>query len=374
MPCFTRLLSALLLSALAAAAASPTPPEAGVAEGSADCLFLLEGPTDAPPPPQVTCGSFRQTVRRRGAAWEVSVATAPRSVPGAAASAPRWDDAPLLALPEEFRAALASAVGSPADADEACARVAAFLETRLAYTEDPAASPDPAEVCRLGRASCVGRARVAALALGALGLQTRPVIGLRAPAEGTPQTLAGGALHVWLEVRAPGAAPAYFDPAFSVGWLPSRYVVLREGGGDSPGDLARWRGGSLRTLWRRDRIFYETGRGGGTRLWRAAGGPRGGASVLGKLLDGRDAPLPGTAYLRGPSGTFAVTLWEGNFCFGDLPPGDYELALDSGGPAARDAFTLLPMDKRSRVFYSRTGKGPAADHGTGRQPGGSLSP
>lgn len=231
-------------------------------------------------------------------------------------------------------------------------------------------------MCRRGRASCVGIARVAACALEAFGFSPLPVIGLRAPGAGSPLALEGGALHVWLIVSSLDGRPFFFDPAFSSGWVPERYIVLRVGGGWGPEELSAFRGGTLKTLWRRDRLFYFQTGAGETVVWSARDSAQSaGAALSGKLLDGADAPLSGTAYLRGAAGVTAVRLWQGNFCFQDLQPGDYELAVESEGrPAGRESFFLGPMDKRTLVIYSQDGRGHTAGHGTGREPGGPLPP
>jgi len=375
MRCSTTLRSALLAGVLLVPALAAAPP-VGRVTGDADALYLLQTPAGAPAPPAASFAGFRQTVRPGTGGWEVSVSVKPTPVPSTGPVHPDWSHPALSPLPREFVSDLRTALSPCQEPGETMAALAHFLRSRFSYEARPGDSDDPTAACRSGRASCVGLARLSAAALEALGFTSEPVVGLRAPADGTELPLEGGALHVWLAVRAPEGPAFLFDPAFSSGWVPERYLVLRVGGGWGPGDLARLRGGSLTTRWRRDRLFYFPALAGETLVW-AAGAPTGGpgASLCGKLLDGADTPLPGTAYLRGPQGVAALPLWQGNFCFSGLPPGDYDLVLESAGArAGGESFSLMPMDKRTLVIYSRGERGRGAAHGTGRQLGGPLPP
>jgi len=376
MRCSTTPRSALLAGLLLLPALAAIPPPAGSVTGEADAVYILEAPRDAPAPPSVSFSGFRQSVRPHAGGWEISVSVKPLPIPAARPVRADWSYPDLAPLSPEFLRDLHAALDPCRDTGEAATALARFLRTRFVYTSHPDDPEDTATVSRSATASCVGLARLASCVLAALGFTSEPVIGLRAPADTTALSLEGGALHVWLAVRGPAGEPFLFDPAFSSGWVPERYVVLRVSGGWTPGDLGRYGGGSLSTLWRRDRLFYFPAPSGETLVW--ASGPADalpGACLSGKLLDGADAPLPGTAFLRGPQGVLAVPLWQGNFCFLDLPAGEHQLVLESAGErAGGESVTLAPMDKKTLVIYSRGERGRGAAHGTGRQPGGPLPP
>lgn len=350
---------------------SERPPlSSGVIFGEADCVYRLSAIPGAPGPPAVVLRGFRQRAAQRGQEWEISIHTRAAPVGGGYSFDAHLAQTALAGLPEVFRAAAMASLKNVTSADGACLQIARLLREHLAYVplrEDESA--DPAALLQKGTASCAGFARIAALLLQCGNVSCQPVVGLRAPSDGGPLLLKGGALHVWLEVHASDAPPAYYDPAFSAGWVPARYVVLRTGDGFQAGTLGAWKGAILLRLWQRDRLFAVPAKEGETLFWRGGEPPIAPNSALlcGKLLEGGDGPLAGSAILRGAELSLAVPLWEGNFCFQDLLPGEYDLSVISETrTCAHESISLTAMDKKTVVFYSQGARRSSAVNGTGR--------
>lgn len=364
-----RLLLALLLFNLAPLSAPPAF-RSGYTFGEADGVYLLSPTGGAPPPPSLDLPTFRQKAVRKGTVWEVTLHSRSARVEGGYSWDARKADRLLAQLSKEFSGEALASLAPLKTADDACYQIAKLLRDHLAYAPRPGEEALPLEVfLNERRASCTGFARLAALLLQCGGVECEPVVGLRGPTGTAPLPLEGGALHVWLHITAPGGRTTNYDPVFSAGWLPARYVVLRIGGGFGTGALGAWKGATLRRGWQRDRLFAVPAREGETLFWRGGNPPlsQNRAMLCGKLLDGGDAPLHGTAVLSGADLSLTVPLWEGNFCFQDLLPGEYELSVMSGNiPCAREAVSLAPLDKKTVVFYSQGARRPSAVNGTGR--------
>ncbi len=265
------------------------PPSAeGAVEGRGDALYRLQIPEGAPAPPAYANRTFRQSVRREAGAWLVTVVSFPSPVSDPRPFQPDWSSPALAGLPGPFLGELRAALRSCKTRDAALHAATLFLRARTTYLRQPDFDESPAEVCRRGRASCVGMARLARALLDALGIPCRPVLGLQAAGGSGPAVLEGGALHAWLEADLSGGS-VFVDPWYSSGWVPERYVVLRVGDPLAPADLSRLAGGTLSALWRRDRIFYDPPPDTEALLW-GPGTPRlfgSGSTLLGKALGSR---------------------------------------------------------------------------------------
>lgn len=336
---------------------SPAPAGFGTASGTASAVFVLAAPQGFTPPAYHNDG-YRQTVSSiaGGPRVSVSVDLAPLKLrtpfrPG------RLPDS--LGLPPDLAAALNTALAPCQRAGEAVDAVLLTLHEAVRYNERPDFEETLPGVLRRREASCVGMTRVASAVLGALGLACREVVGLRAPVREGPVVLQGGLLHAWLEIAYPGGPTVFCDPLRSSGWVPETYIVLKVGEGLERGALGALSGTTLRCESHRDRLFYEPAPGVRGVLWhRPSSAAYTGSLVTGKVLGPLDAPARGSVRLEGPGGTVPMDLWEGNFFFRDLAPGEYALvATPLGAPPQRALIRLNPMDRRTVLFYSPPGEG-----------------
>ncbi len=292
-------------------------------------------------------GGWRITVRVALGALRVRTPFRPGRLPSS------------LHLPRGPSRSLEARLASCGREDQAIDAVLLFLRERLKYTSRPDFDETLQSVIAKGEASCVGMTRAAVTILRALGVSCREVVGLKAPPSAEPTVLQGGLLHAWLEIDYPGVGRVFCDPFRSTNWVPQNYVVLRVGAGLSAGALKAFTGGTIRLLRQTDRTFYEPPADTECLLWaRPSSDFYYGSFITGKLLGALDLPLGGKATLAGAGGSTSMSLWEGNFFFDDLTPGEYELTVVSaGGSAHREKLRLTGMDKRRLIFYSRSAGG-----------------
>ena len=326
--------------------------------GKAESSYAIVADAHTPPPPAYSNDGFRQTVQGYSGRWRVTVAVdlkpflvrlpfRPGRIPGG------------LGLSADQARGLEKAVAHCQRADEAVNAVLLYLRTILAYQERPDFDETPEAVLQRGSASCVGMTLTAVRILKGLGISCREVLGLKLPPSPAPVELRGGRLHAWLEVDYGSASSAFYDGWRSCAWIGDGYVLLRRGGGLAVGDLASYAGGSAVCIARKDRIFYEPAQQTRCLLW--ARPPQSlftGTLLSGKLVGPLDAPQAGTATLQGEGSSASMDLWEGNFFFRDLSPGQYRLTVTpSHGESQSLPITIHSMDKRFVLFYSRIGGG-----------------
>ena len=346
----------LVLASLAASG-SPAPAGFGTASGQASSVYHLAAPQGLVPPAYKNDG-YEQSVSAEtgGRRVAVSVDLTPLKIrtpfrPGRLPAS--------LGLPPDLATAFNTALAPCQRAGEAVDAVLLTLHKTLRYNERPAFEETLPEVLRRREASCVGMTRAASAVLGALGLPCREVVGLRAPIQEGPMILQGGLLHAWLEIAYPGGPTVFCDPLRSSGWVPETYIVLRIGEGLEPGPLSALSGTTLQCESHRDRLFYEPAPGVEGVLWRRpSSAAYTGTLVTGKVLGALDAPARGSIRLEGPGGTVKMDLWEGNFFFRDLAPGEYALvATPLDAPPQRALIRLNPVDRKTVLFYSPPGEG-----------------
>jgi hypothetical protein len=357
-----------LAAALAILASSPVraadPPGLGWVSGSAKASYLLET-KGGPAPPSYTNDGFEQTVQGSQGRWLVSVSVDLRPfrvrLPFIPGKIPKG-----LGLSPTQSGDLEKALATCQRADEAVNAVLLFLRSHLSYQERPDFTETPDAVLRRGSASCVGMTLTSVQILRSLGISCREVIGLRLPPASGPIELRGGLLHAWLEVDYGSSGSAFYDAWRTCGWVGDGYILLRRGEGLLVGGLASYTGGSATCEERKDRVCYEPAPNVRCILW--ARPPQSlftGTLLSGKLLGPLDAPVAGSATLKGEGSSASMVLWEGNFFFRDLSPGHYLLTvIPAHGASESLPITIHSMDKRFVFLYSRTdggGKAGASD-------------
>ena len=346
------LLSLLAAALVSSAAVAAAPPDVGSVYGEASATYLLEAP-GAPAPPNLTLDGFTQKVEGPPGRWTVKVSVSAAALPVRQPFRPGRPPSSLGMTPE-LSAQLGRALAPCQRTDEAVQAVALFLRTHLKYAERVAFEETPEQVFKSGEASCVGFTRTASAILEALGIPCREVVGLKVPLRRAPVRLEGGLLHAWLEVDFKSPGRVFCDPLRSFGWVPESYIVLRMGGGLTPEELSRYSGGQVTLLEHADRLFFEPPAGRAAVLWaRTPSDLFTGTLVSGKLLRELDLPASGLASLSGPGGSVSMPLWEGNYFFRDLEPGNYVLALQPDGQTPRTApLTLRGVERRFVVSYA----------------------
>lgn len=325
-------------------------PGFGWVSGNARAVHRIHAP-GAPKPPAYANDGFIQSVTGSDGDWTVTVEVNPKALKVRAPFRPKA--LPGASLPQDLAAPLASALSRCQRTDEAVNAVLLFLKCRFKYLEKPAFSETFAEVASRRAASCVGLTRAAVAILSGLGIPCREVVGFRAPPLPGPTKIEGGRLHAWIEVDYPGTGSVFCDVLRSSGWVGPDYVVLRRGEGLDVGGLAAYGGGTFECTERSDRIFFEPASKTLCVLWaRPSVSAFTGNILTGKLLGPTDSPVEGQVRLSGPGDSVAMDLWDGNFFFRDLEPGQYELLLSPKGAASqRTSVALDVMDKRHLVFY-----------------------
>lgn len=357
--CWTRSSTLVLSLALAscAALASPAPAGFGTVSGRASAVYVLAAPQGFALP-QYSNDGYQQNVSEKAGRWRVAVSVdlAPLKIrtpfrPGRLPAS--------LGLPPELSAAFDTALAPCQRAGEAVDAVLLTLHKTLRYKERPDFEETLPEVLRRREASCIGMTRVASAVIRALGIGCREAVGLRAPLSRGPAVLQGGLLHAWLEIAYPGGPTVFCDPLRSSGWIPETYIVLRIGEGLEPGTLAALSGAFILCEAHRDRLFYEPAPGVTCVLWRRpSSAAYTGTLITGKVLGPLDAPARGSIRIEGSGGATSMDLWEGNFFFRDLAPGEYTLvATARDAPPQRAIIRLNPVDRKSVLFYSPPGEG-----------------
>lgn len=253
--------SALLLLTLA----SPRSGQGPLATaGSERTTYLLTHPSALPPIPDHVAAGYRQRVVRRDARSAV-VEVVVEAEPLASMTPYPPDFLPPEASPyletgpwtEALRSeAERAALGSP-DLHAASARLVALAGRRVqdVPSPSPALVQDPLTVWRRGRGTCIGRANLAVALLREAGIPARTVHGIRlAGPPGTEREVSSALLHRWIEVFFPDRGWVPSDPAASIHYVRSSYLLL-ELGGDRPAALdPGLRGLRVRVLDRRGEV------------------------------------------------------------------------------------------------------------------------
>jgi hypothetical protein len=327
----------------------------GTVSGRATAVCVLTAP-GAPAPPSYKNDGYEQTVTSGPNSMRVTVAIDPSPLKVRTPFHPGRLPA-NLGLPSEFSAALDASLARCQRADEAVDAVFLTVHRNLRYVQRTEFEETPAEILKRREASCVGMTRLSATILRALGLACREVVGLRVPIREGPVVLEGGILHAWLEVAYPGGPTVFCDPSRSSGWVSETYIVLRIGGGLEPGALAAFLGGVILCESHKDRVFYEPEPHATSVLWRRpSSAAYTGTLLTGKVLGPLDSAVSGSVRLEGAGGTVSMDLWEGNFFFRDLAPGEYLLiATPLNAPPQRTLIRLNPVDRKTVLFYSPSG-------------------
>jgi hypothetical protein len=224
--------------ALAAALAVPPAPAVSVA-GTEKTVFQLTHPRGLPDIPDHSVPGWKQEVERiDGRSAVVTVTASARPL----RSRSPWpleylpaEAGPFLAIapPEaDLRGpALRAAAGSP-DAWAASARLVALAGRRVRDVPSPGPllEQDARTAWDTGRGTCVGRANLAVSLARNAGIPARTAHGIRMDEEpGTRERLSPRILHRWVEVFLPDRGWVPSDPADSIHFLGSSYILLSRG-------------------------------------------------------------------------------------------------------------------------------------------------
>lgn len=112
---------------------------------------------------------------------------------------------------------------------EAAERILGWVSREIRPLDEPGHDDSAAAAFGTGRASCVGRSRLAAALLRSAGLPARTVHGLVVPRRLSRNQPAGSAefrLHRWVEVWLSGAGWVPSDPGESLFLVDTRHLVL----------------------------------------------------------------------------------------------------------------------------------------------------
>lgn len=340
----------------------------GCVQGRSAARYSLTLPPGAPVLPEFSNNGYRQSVQRDGDREIVTVRVDLEPLRLRLPFSPDWTAPVFTEMPRPFLKGLKRQVAGSQRMQEAVNAVLLYLKSHVRYVQRPRFEETARQVCRRGEASCVGLTDLCSKIFNAWGLKCQTVIGLRFPESVHSLVLAGGVLHAWLELDCGKDRRFFCDPWFSAGWVPASYIVLRVGGGLGPGALARDRGGRVRLLARKDRIFYEPGEAVRSVIWeRPNVNAFTGNLLTGKVLKDMDTPARGRAVLASGNAEVSQDLWRGNFFFRDLTPGAYTLKIQvSGRELRRYNIQMSIMDRKQLVIYANTLHQDGSPDGTGR--------